>query len=398
MGQYLNLILKSPAVLGILELFTCLGTGRSRKGFTSLILQKPAPDRNTLNCRVHLTTQKNGSSSFDVFNVEICGIIIAAGNMPYTVVQIFITDVTDGPAIAGPVQAKIKKWQMRDSPVFIYTSELGKLPGADTVLSNWTAVAQLNIDWLLFPRKGRRVLQFVTSILSRDSGEELACAVCTFTYQNPQPGYIDLQENIQRAKILAVTLAFAVGAADNKLYCREIELIKKWARTNLDAFAASERAGRKLEKALNKTVAFFRKGYKIDSCKICRELVETAPIAQRYEILDLCMRVVQTGVVASRRKVAVLKNLAGWLEIDTEKFRSMMEKILPADIYQVDDVELVLGINSDMDQEKARQQLNREYRKWSARVTSSDPKIQTQADYMLKFIADTRNRITSSMS
>jgi len=392
MGQYLNLFLKSPAVLGLLELL---------KGFKSPFSQPPAhsrniakislsPRTNTLNCRVRLTNPENAGSSFDVFNVEICGIIIAAGNMPYTIVQIFIADITDGPCRAKPVYAKIKKWQIQDSPAFIYTSELGKLPNADTVLSNWTAVAQLNIDWLMFPRKGCRVLQFITSILSRDTGEELACAVCTFTYDNPGLGYIDLQESVQRAKILTVTLAFAVSAADNKLYCREIELIKKWARANLDAFGASEKAGRKLEKALNKTVAFFRKGYKIDTCKICRELVETAPPAQRYEVLDLCMRVVQAEGVASRQKIAALKNLAGWLEVDADRFRTMMEKILPAGIYQVDDIEVVLGINSDMDEEKARQQLNREYRKWSARVISSDPQVQTQADYMLKFIAEAR--------
>ncbi len=391
MGRYLNLILKSPVVLGIVEML---------KGFTFLSSQSPAPARNivknplsprtnTLNCRIRLTTQQNDVSPYDVFNVEICG-IITAGGMPYTVVQISVADVTDGPAAARPVQTKIKKWQMQDSPVFIYTSALGKLPGADTVLSNWTAVAQLNIDWLLFPRKGLRTLQFITSILSRDTGRELACAVCTFTYDNPQPGYIDLQENIQRAKILAVTLAFAVGAADNKLCACEIELIKKWARAGLHPFAACEKDMRKLEKALNETVAFFRRGYKIDISEICAELAQVAPPAQRYEILDFCMRVVQAGGVASRRKVAVLKNLANWLEIEPDRFRTMFEKILPADMYQVDDIELVLGINSDMDKEKTRRQLSREYRKWSARVTSSDPHVQTQADYMLNVIAEAR--------
>jgi len=392
MGQYLNLILKSPVMLGLLE---------ALKGFIFLSPQSPtsgrnivktslSPRTNTLNCRIRLTAQQNDVSPYDVFNVEICGIITAVGDMPYTVVQISVSDVTDGPAAARPVQTEIKKWQMRDSPVFIYTSDLGRLPSADTVLSNWTAVAQLNIDWLLFPRKGRRVLQFITSILSRDTGWELACAVCTFTYDNPRPGYIDLQENIQCAKILAVTLAFAVGAADNKLSDLEVELIKNWARANIHPFVACEKDMRKLEKALNKTVAFFRRGCKIDTCKICGELARTALPAQRYEILDLCMRVVQAGGVASRQKVAVLKDLAGRLEIDPDRFRSMMEKILPADMYRVDDIELVLGINSDMDQEKTRRQLSREYRKWSARVTSSDPHVQTQADYMLRVIADAR--------
>jgi hypothetical protein len=39
----------------------------------------------------------------------------------------------------------------------------------------------------------------------------------------------NLEENTQRAKILAVRLAFAVGAADDQLPDCEVELIKNWA-------------------------------------------------------------------------------------------------------------------------------------------------------------------------
>jgi hypothetical protein len=35
--------------------------------------------------------------------------------------------------------------------------------------------------------------------------------------------------------------------------------------------------------------------------------------------------------------------------------------------------------------------LNKEYSKWSARVTNTDPEIQSQADQMLKLIAEARS-------
>lgn len=392
MVERLNLILKSPVVVNLLEVV---------KGFQVQLLQKigysrnsteisAQSDRNTLNCRVQLTTQEKDSPAFDVFNVEICGTISAPSDMHYTAVQISITDVTDGPGTARPVHSKVKKGQMHDSPAFIYNAELGKLPNTETVLSDWTAVAQLSLDRLMLPRKGQRDLQFITSILSRDSLDELACAICTFTYQNPEFGYIDLQENIQRAKMLAVTLAFAVSAADNKLYGCEIELIRKWARKNIDAFRASGKIRRKLEKALDKTVDFFRKGYEIDTCKICKEIVEIVPTSHRYDVLDLCMRVAKANGVATEQEVALLKNLANWLEVDTDRFRAMMEKILPAGMHEVEDVEVILGIDSDMGAEQTRKQLNQEYRKWSSRVTNLDPEIRTQADYMLGFIAEAR--------
>ncbi|MEE9369897.1 MAG: TerB family tellurite resistance protein [Sedimentisphaerales bacterium] len=392
MGERLNLILKSSLAVNLLEMV---------KGFHVQLLQKigynrnsteivAQPDPNTLNSRVQLATQKSDNSIFDVFNVEICGTISAPSDMHYAAVQISITDITDGLLAARPVHSKVKQWQMHDSGVFIYNAELGKLPNEDIVLPNWIPVAQLHLDWLLLPRRGPRDLQFITSILSRDSLDELACAMCTFTYQNREFGYIDLQENIQRAKMLAVTLAFAVSAADNKLYGCEIELVKKWARKNIDAFRASGKIRRKLEKALDKTVDFFRRGYEIDTCKICEELVEIVPLAQRYDVLDLCMRVAKANGLASEQEVAMLKNLANWLEVDTDRFRAMMEKILPAGMHEVEDVEVVLGIDADMGAEQTRKQLNQEYRKWSSRVTNFDPEIRTQADYMIKFIAEAR--------
>ena len=414
MDKLLKLILKTPAVIS----FLCLVRGFKFPflcaGYPNRITEPSVQlDLNVLNCRVHLVRGKSDSSSaagrvgtskgvqlarreknnstFDAFSVEICGSIYAPSDMHYTIVQISITDITDGDGCAKAVHSRVKKWQIEDGGVFCYNCDLGKLAGAKTILSDWTAVAQVQVDWLRFPRRGRRELQFSTSILSRETGYELACAKCTFTYENSELGYIDLQENIRRARTLAVALGFAVSAADNKLYDCEVELIKNWARANLGVSQTSGRAGRKLEKALNKTFAFFRDGNKIDVYKICKEIVEIVPVAERYDILDLCLHVAQANGVAAAEELALLKKLASWLEVDTNKFRSMVEKILPVNMHEVEDVEVILGVTSDMSREETRQRLNKEYCKWNARVTSFDPEIQAQADYMLKFIAEARS-------
>jgi hypothetical protein len=57
----------------------------------------------------------------------------------------------------------------------------------------------------------------------------------------------------------------------------------------------------------------------------------------------------------------------------------------------VKDIETILGVTSEMSKEKARRCLNKEYSKWSARVTNTDPEIQSQADQMLKLIAEARS-------
>ncbi|MGD8499319.1 MAG: TerB family tellurite resistance protein [Phycisphaerales bacterium] len=363
--------------------------------------ESPAqPDMSVLNCRVRLTEAKEGNCVLDTFGVEICGSIHAPNNTRHTALKISILDVTDGVPNARPVQARSRQWSSPDgsnTSVFCYEAELGRLPHQVTALSDWTAVAQLQLDWLVLPRKGRRDLQFNTSVLSADSGQELACAQCTFTYDNPVFGYMDLQENIERTKVLAVALAFAVSAADDKLYDCEVELIKNWARDNIldNSEQEPDGASHKLDKALGKTVAFFRDGNKLNSYEICREIVEIAPVAQRYDILDLCLYVAQANGSVAAEELTILRDLASWLEVDADKFRVMMEKVLPIDMHEVTDVEAVLGINSEMSKEKARQHLNKEYSKWNSRVTNSDPEIQSQADQMLKLIMEARGQYTA---
>ena len=223
-------------------------------------------------------------------------------------------------------------------------------------------------------------------------------AWCTFVYSNPLPGYVDLQENDERTKILTVALAFAVSAADGKLYDCEVDFIKVWARGNILESPAqtSARSGGKLEKALSATVAYFSEGNKLDIYSLCEEVVEIASVGQRYEVLELCLRVAQANGSVAAEEMAVLKDLASWLEVDVERFRTMIEKILPLDMLEVMDINDLLGITSDMSKEKTRKHLNREYSKWNSRVTSANPEIQTQADQMLKLIAEARGQYVSS--
>ncbi len=349
------------------------------------------PDMAVLNCRAQLIRLKEENKIFDAFIVEITGTIHALAEMLHTTLQILIADVTEDAHNPKTIKSRIKQWQMKNSSAFCYSADLGKLPQQDTILSEWTPVAKLHLDWLSFPHRGNRNLRFYISILSHQSGQQLASAVCDLGYENLEFGYIDLHNNIQRTKTLAVPLAFAVSATDGKIYDCEAELIKNWARENLDLSQASLKEKNKLEKALNKTVAFFSHGNKLDTHKICMEIVDLVPLAERYDILELCLRVVKASGVASAEEIALLKNLANWLEVDNKRFRDMVEKILPVGMHEVRDEEVIFGVSSDMNKEKTRLQLNKEYSKWNARVTNADPEIQSQADQMLKLIAEARS-------
>ena len=299
-----------------------------KKADEDLSSSKPI-DLRHLSCRVSRGDLKENDEAYDVFNVEICGTIHA----PKDGCQIFITvsmlDVTEG--TSAPVQTWMDQGTSTDGPkmtAFRRRVGLGRLPQQVTVLSEWTTVARIRIDSLLLARKGKRHLQLDASISSADNDEDLCRTRCAFTYDNPAHGYLDLQENAERTRVLAVALAFAVSAADNELCDCEIELIENWARDNIldSAGAASEKDARKLEKVLSRTVAFFREGNKLDTYRICKEIIELTPLAQRYDILDLCMYVARADGFVAAEELALLKDLADWLEVDVEKFRLMMER------------------------------------------------------------------------
>jgi uncharacterized tellurite resistance protein B-like protein len=354
-------------------------------------------DMKLLNSRIQWAKQEEENSVYDAFSIEICGSIQAPSDNCDTTLQISIMDVTDGPANAKVVQSQLPQWSSQDGPdpsAFSFKARLGKLPYQVTTLSDWTSIAEIRFDWLMFPRKGKRQLQFTTSIMSADNNQQFASAQCGFVCENPFFGYIDLQENGERTNILAVALAFAVGAADNELSGCEIELIKNWARDNILKNSASDSDERKLDKALEKTIAFFRAGNNIDAYKVCDEIVRIAPVAQRYDILELCLYVARSDGSAAAGEFTLLKNVVDWLELDSDRFRVMMEKVLPVDMHEVRDVKTILGIDSGMSKEKVRKHLNEEYSKWNSRVTNADPDIQNQADQMLKLIAETRSQYT----
>jgi tellurite resistance protein len=345
-----------------------------------------------LHCRVLLTRAKKDTRIKETLGIEICGRVRAPEDVDKAHVRISLCDITNGQSKSVPVYSRLKQGREGEASDFVYEATLGKLPSNEMVLSDWMTVATIEADWLSFANKGQRVLRLNVAVVSDNGDAIIGSAQSDFNYENKTVGYLELEGNIQRAKMLAVTLAFAVSAADDKLYDCEVEVIKDWARSNIETEQDSERVRAKIEKALDKTVEFFRGGNQVEIDNICRQIVETTPVAERYDILELCLRVVEANGTASSQEVELIWQLGEWLKVDPERFRSMMEKILPVGMYEEEDAESILGLSSDMDPQEAKKRLNDEYRKWNARVTSPEADVREQAEQMLKLIAEARKQ------
>ena len=196
------------------------------------ILRERRP--NTLNCRAQLTKQQTDNPGSDVFTVDISGSIHAPTQNHEAIVSISVIDVTEGIFRPRPLHGSVEQYRSGASQIFFYTAQLGKLPDRLTTMTDWMPVARLYTDWMIFPRKGKRKLRFNISIISRQTNQKLTSATCDLLYENNTFGYVDFEQNAKHIKNLAVSLAFAVSAADNNVRDCEVEVIKNWAKNNMD--------------------------------------------------------------------------------------------------------------------------------------------------------------------
>jgi len=327
------------------------------------------------------------------FLVEISGSILATGDGQSAILKMAIEDVTEGIARARPVLEKRRRRGLTRAPVFSFQTVLGQLTQKVTTLQDWTTVARIPEDWLLFARQGRRSLLFNLDVVTCDSNMVLTSTRYLFDYKNPQFGYVDIRENTEQAHTLAVAVGCAVAAADGCLAENALGFIRGWSLAGINLEHVSMRGKRQFEKSLQKIVTLFRKspdGFDIEA--IANHIRDITIMAVRYDILQCCLQIAALRGEVSGPTLRLLWNLAAWFDVDVDRFRTMVTKILPVDMHEAMDVEVLLGLAPDMSREDILQKLNREYAKWNSRVTNTDRDVQAQADQMLELIAQTRQQ------
>jgi hypothetical protein len=341
-----------------------------------------------LYCRVIQIIDKDASA----LRLEICGSIEASCQAKDVIAEVSLMDITDGIQKPKPVYTSVKKWQKPDSDFFCYVTSLGKLPYSNTILPDWITVGQINIDWLCLPRKGKRTLRIDTKIIAKQSRDVLVRSTCSFNYNNDLPGYEDEKENALLAIAIASSLALNVAAADKSISKAELKTIKGWRDHNIEA----QKIYGKNKFLMNKFCAYFTAllpalNIRRSFC-LSQKIRQMAPLAIRYDILDLCINVASANPAAGQGQLDLLKSIARWLDISHDRFRSMMEKALPVFLDEAKDADVCFGITPQMNPAQARSQLSKEYRKWNARVTNADPRVKIQAEQMLKLIAEQRSQ------
>jgi hypothetical protein len=326
-----------------------------------------------------------------LFTVKIKGTLTTNNKGAMVNIKILFDELDEIKQLYKPVYKKAEPQNDNTLVPFEYVSQIGRINEETKEFTDWIPVTKIQPQWMIFARKGNRRIKARIQLFDEQSSKILAQCSSIFEFHNRQQGYLDIAENTEKSRALAVTLAFSLSAADRKMYKCEIERINEWAlsiyRAESDAPSRKE-----LSRALKKSVRFFRKGHKINIEAICNELSKTTLQWQRNDILSMCLNVVSSKGFISAGQIRILKELSQCFEIDPERFRSLMERLAPVDKHQVKDPELVIGLSNDLTDKQKRELLNNEYRKWNARVTNVNPEVRSQANMMIELITEARTQ------
>lgn len=189
---------------------------------------------------------------------------------------------------------------------------------------------------------------------------------------------------------LAIPLALSIAGANSRISGRQSRVVEAWGKRNGAISPESGRAGYIFAKIIARLIAFFPDRHVTRTVAFGQKIAGVASFATRCSIFELCLLVVRAGGFASVAQLMLLKGMAYRFDIKMDRFRSMMERIIPVTMHEVVDMEICLGVTREMDRSGICHQLSKEYRKWNSRVTNSNRQVRTEAEYMLNLVAQTR--------
>ncbi|MGC9337853.1 MAG: tellurite resistance TerB family protein [Candidatus Cloacimonadia bacterium] len=334
--------------------------------------------------------ESTSHQKINILNLKIRGMIqVPIPNYPV----VFIVSLFDSTEETKPVLTTINAFQMKESMAFLYVSDPDVIPHQQSIFKEWVDFLKIPTDGLIFPKKGPRKLQIDLDVRSAIDFEKIiARASQVLNVENRNAGYEDFVENREKIKSLMIQLAVAVSAIDGELAHAETTVISEWIdKTELAKDGNENEAIKKrLRTVLTNLQNRVREGNEIGIEGTCQEILEISHPAEKYEAIELALKVVNADDFAAEKEIRLLERLAKALQLDPKRFRKLMEKHLPLEMHEKVDRDVILNIQEGMTREQKKKHLREEYVKWNSRVTNPNPVIRKQAEDMLQLIAEAR--------
>jgi len=194
-------------------------------------------------------------------------------------------------------------------------------------------------------------------------------------------------ENVEDVLMGMITLAVMTCACDGEIHSDENSILQEW----IDA--KPEKYRLMLRKTMQDALRQLEEKKGIPIKQVCKKLVDNAHVSDKYDALELCLRIVQVDGVGADDEMRFLMSVGRWLGLDYGKFREMRDKIIPVELYDSVDIDFLIGIHLEMTIDEKLKHLTKEYKRWNELTTHSNAKKREQAKQMIEFIANRRGEL-----
>ena len=281
-----------------------------------------------------------------------------------------------------------------------------------TYYPNWTHFGYVPIEYLSAPYKGKRKLRFTLVATDTDAVSEWGTyaeeeshkirhiATTEINHSFTEVGFLEIILNREKIENLSIQIALAIAASDGHLDQKELNEIKAWA--NLTTIGMEEEEEKEKKKRLTKFIkqAFLEaKNKKVSVSGLIDDFNDKALKEQKYELIDLLLKVVSADDELSKQEDAMLNKIVKKLEIDQKTFNQMKNKTLAsvgsietANSSDSNSNEQLLGLSEDLTDKEKCKELRKLYTKWNGQTNSSNKKIKSRAKEMVELIAQLRSK------
>jgi len=348
----------------------------------------------SVSLQMRRSQERLGELSLEVLTFEIRNLYLAGGSGENHCLRLSLEDITDKPS--APVHCAIELFQAPSSKAFQVLQTLPPIPfGAYLNITSFTRVAGVPLDLLQFPGSGMRRIEAFLEVLS--GKRVVATGLHDFEILRKDKGYLEADADRERNEEMAIYLAMHVAGSDGTLALLESEVVKKWVLKQIEATPLERREKRRGR--LNKVLAdAFEKNStsRMDLSYIADILDKHAPQPVKYEIIELCMEVMNADGVAEATELREIDRIAKLIGLDETHYRELLDRRLSTVAVvatsEGGDLKSLVGLNDSMGPDEIRSHLNGEFRKWNARSTSNDPAVRKRAEEMLSHIAEARKK------
>ncbi|MDG2229564.1 MAG: tellurite resistance TerB family protein [Gammaproteobacteria bacterium] len=270
---------------------------------------------------------------------------------------------------------------------------------------NWVELCDFTDQEIIGPKKGQRKLlvsgflwdinqpaNFKYGIAENIAGS-VDFAEIEMPYNFINVGYTELDQNRLKVQGLSVQLAIGLAMSDGSLDRKEGNVIKKWMKEAVEIAPESDRA--KVKNSLNKaleTGSKKAKEGKTNISNICKQLDQKAGIADKYDVLELCLDVMSSDGKADQEELAFIEEISKHIGIDYKEITKLKERrLLDLELPEAEtaDVDKALDIDPSWSQDEKKKHIMKLYRKYNGRINSAkDENQKKSAQSMLDLCAE----------